>query len=386
MSGMGNQIEHLVIGGGPAGSMLAMNLGAAGRQVVLLEKERAPHHKVCGEFLSREAVLYLEQAGIEPRQLGAAEITRVRLTSGKRTVEAPLPFTALSLSRLALDEALLTRAQQAGCEVRRGAVAERLAMANSAWCVQLRRSENIHAKTVFLATGKHDLHAWERRGGSQSDLVGFKMHWRLSPAQTAALRGAMELFLFPAGYGGLSLIEDETANLCFVVRRRRLAALGGWTELLRSICHQSPLLRERLSNATACWTKPLAISPIPYGYLDGAADGLWRVGDQAAVIPSFTGDGMSIALHSGRLAAEMYLAGSSPEEYARCLSHQLSGSMRFASMLSRAMVTAGGRIVAPLLLTPLPGAMERIASLTRIPDRALPWVRGQSPSAPVPIG
>lgn len=368
---MRNTIENLVIGGGPAGSMLAVRLAAAGHRVVLLEKEREAHHKVCGEFLSREAVAYLEHAGIEPLELGACAINRVRLTSGKRTVEAQLPFTALSLSRLVLDEALLQRAQEAGCEVRRGAFAERLARQDCGWLVRLRSMDTIQAESVFLATGKHDLHAWERRGGTQTDLVGFKMHWRLAPAQIDALRGAMELFLFRGGYGGLSIVEEDDANLCLVVQRKRLAALGGWTELVKSMYEELPLLGERLENAAACWTKPIAISPIPYGYVSAPADGMWRVGDQTAVIPSFTGDGMSIALHSGALAAEMYLAGRSAKEYAHCLAGQLRGGMRFSSFLSQAMVTSAGRIVAPFLFTPLPNALGQIASLTRIPSHAL---------------
>ncbi len=61
-----NSVENLVIGGGLAGSMAAMRLAAANREVLLLEKEREPHHKVCGEFLSAEAIHYLRQAGIEP--------------------------------------------------------------------------------------------------------------------------------------------------------------------------------------------------------------------------------------------------------------------------------------------------------------------------------
>jgi len=56
-----NSIENLVIGGGPAGSMLALRLAGSGREVRLLEKEREPHHKVCGEFLSAEAVEYLRR-------------------------------------------------------------------------------------------------------------------------------------------------------------------------------------------------------------------------------------------------------------------------------------------------------------------------------------
>lgn len=376
MSGGRDAVEHLVIGGGPAGTMLAMRLAAAGREVVLLEKEREAHDKVCGEFLSREAVAYLGQAGIEPQDLGARAIERVRLTSGRRTVEAQLPFTAFSLSRRVLDQTLLERAREAGCEVRRGAFVERLEACDRGrldrgWFVRLRGGDTIRTKVVFLATGKHDVNAWERVGGSQTDLVGFKMHWKLTQAQREILRGVMELFLFRGGYGGLALVEDGTANLCVVVRRRRLHELGGWSELLAGMRREAPGLRERLEDAVPFWARPLAISPIPYGYLSGAADGIWRVGDQAAVIPSFTGDGMSIALHSGVLAAEMYLEGKGAEEYARCLEKHLRTGMRFASGLSQAMVTVGGRVMAPFLLSVAPGAMGRIAAGTRIPEGAL---------------
>ena len=369
---MRDAVEHLVIGGGPAGSMLAMRLAAAGREVVLLEKEREARDKVCGEFLSREAVAYLGQVGIEPRDLGACAIQRVRLTSGRRTVEARLPFTALSLSRRVLDETLLERAREAGCEVQRGAFVDKLEEARDrGWFVRLRGGATIQAKVVFLATGKHDVNAWERVGGSQADLVGFKMYWKLTPAHMEGLRGTMELFLFRGGYGGLSLVEDGRANLCLVVRRRRFRELGGWSELLAAMRHEAPALRERLEDAVPRWARPLAISPIPYGYLRAAADGIWRVGDQAAVIPSFTGDGMSIALHSGALAAEMYLDGKGAEEYARCLEDHLRGGMRFACGLSRAMVTVGGQVMAPSLLSLVPDAMRRIAAGTRIPDGAL---------------
>ena len=81
----------------------------------------------------------------------------------------------------------------------------------------------------------------------------------------------MELFLFRGGYGGLSLVEDGIANLCLVVRRNTLRRLGGWAELLHSMQSELPALHDRLTNATPCWPKPLAISPIPYGHLGGPA-------------------------------------------------------------------------------------------------------------------
>ena len=104
-------IENLVIGGGLAGSMLAIRLADAGRPVTLLEKERTAQHKVCGEFLSPEAVDYLHQVHIDPLRLGAQQIRGVRLSSRRTVAESPLPFTALSLSRFALDQALLARAE-----------------------------------------------------------------------------------------------------------------------------------------------------------------------------------------------------------------------------------------------------------------------------------
>lgn len=364
-------VENLVIGGGPAGSMVAMRLADAGCRVTLLEKERTPHHKVCGEFLSREAVEHLHRAGIDPAELGAASIHIVRLSSGRRAVEAALPFEALSLSRCVLDEALLAHSLEKGCGVQRGVLVEKIAADGGEWFVQLHGKRSIRAHTVFLATGKHELHGWDRAGGKQCDLVGFKMHWKLNPTESGRLRDAMELFLFPGGYGGLSLIEGDLANLCLVVRRSRLRRLGGWPELLGAVLSENSDLSERMHGASPLWRRPLAISSIPYGYLAERRDGVWRVGDQAAVIPSFTGDGISIALHSGSLAAQMYLAGKSAEEYHRELRLQLSRGMSLATMLSRAMITDLGRTLAPPALSVLPNAMRWIASSTRIPERAL---------------
>jgi flavin-dependent dehydrogenase len=373
-------VDNLVIGGGLAGSMVAMRLTAAGRSVTVLEKERFPHHKVCGEFLSREALDYLRQVGVDPLALGAARIRFVRFSSKERAVESALPFTALSLSRFTLDQAMLARAEEGGCTVERGMFVDGLMRSGNLWSAQLRDREPLRAHAVFLASGKHDLRGWSRPDTGQSDLVAFKLHWQLEPAQTKALRDFIELFLFPGGYGGLSLVEGDEANLCLVVRRARLRTLGGWSELLASVLKENRLMRERLRAAKALWDRPLALSSIPYGYLANTASGIWQVGDQAAVIPSFTGDGMSIALHSAALAAEMYLTGDSPQQYSRRLHGQLGRAMTLATLLSRALGTGTARNLAPICLSLFPGAMQWIAASTRIPDQAR--VANQ---APVPL-
>jgi flavin-dependent dehydrogenase len=227
------------------------------------------------------------------------------------------------------------------------------------------------ARTVFLATGKHDLRGWRRTSGVQCDLVGLKMHWRLNAAETQALRGFMDLFLFSGGYGGLALIDNDVANLCLVVRRTRLRKLGGWPQLLGALIEEDAHIGRRLAGARALWERPLAISSIPYGYMSDRNSDAWCVGDQAAVIPSFTGDGMAIALHSGALAAEMCLDGRSAEQHQRELRSQLRKGMLLATTLSRAMVTTAGRELAPLALGLLPQAIGWIAKSTRIPREAL---------------
>jgi menaquinone-9 beta-reductase len=362
--------DHLVIGGGPAGSMLALRLASAGRRVTVVEREPAAHDKVCGEFLSREALHYLELAGIDPLALGAQVIDTVRLSSGNKIASAPLPFQALSLSRRILDQALLARAAE-NCQIVRGVSVESLTADSNIWTAHLSSGKSLPATYVFVATGKHDLRGFARPAGRQSDLIGFKMHWRLAPAQIAALRQTMDLYLFRSGYGGLSLIEDDVANLCFVVRRGVLRALGAWPALLDAILEGNRHLRQLLLGAEPLWPRPLAISPVPYGLLAAAPRGPWCVGDQAAVIPSFTGDGISIALHSGVLAAEMFLAGQSAADFHRTLHAQLRRSIHLATALSRAAVTAPGRIAALPAVALFPRAMQAIARSTRIPERAM---------------
>ncbi len=363
--------EHLVIGGGPAGSTVAVRLAGSGHDVVLLEREPGAHHKVCGEFLSREAVGYLEQAGVDPIALGAVVIRNLRLSSGRKVVEAPLPFQALSLSRCVLDEALLVRAEGAGCRVARGFSVESLKPHGDQWLASLSNGATMRARNVFLATGKHNLRGFPRSPAKQADLIGFKLHWRLALPQIESLRECMELFLFDGGYGGLALIENDIANLCLVARRSRLRRHGAWPELFAAILNENSHLRSILEGASPLWPRPLAISPIPYGYLARESAGLWRVGDQAAVIPSFTGDGISIALHSGALAAQMYLAGKSSDDYQHSLHDQLRRSMSLATRLSQVVTSNGGRALALPVLSLFQNALPWIATATRIPESSL---------------
>jgi flavin-dependent dehydrogenase len=364
--------DALVIGGGLAGAALAQQLAAAGRAVVLVERQHGPHHKVCGEFLSGEAVLYLRQLGVDPVALGALPVGSLSVARRGEARRCRLPFPALSLSRRRLDEAVLSRAAAAGAVLRRGAGVRALERHGACWHARLEDGGVAEGREVFLATGKHDLRGWRRPPGRQPDLLGFKMHLRLTPAEAAALGDGVEIGLFPGGYAGLQPVEEGGANLCLLVRQGAFARLGGkWPALLRHIAQACPHLARRLEGSRPLWDRPLAIAAIPYGFVQQNGGSCWRLGDQAAVIPSFAGEGMSIALHSARLAAGCFLRGETAAAFQHRLAGDVSALVGRATLLSRLLVSGAGQGLLLAGLQGLPSALTATARLTRLPARAL---------------
>lgn len=357
----------LILGGGLAGAAAAIHLARAGCDVLLLEREQGPHDKVCGEFLSYEAQDELRDLGVDLNALDAVPIDRVAVAGKRSRTGTDLDFRGLSLSRRVLDEAVLDRAVAAGAQVRRGVRATTLERAGSGWAVGTDRGETLTTRDLFLATGKHDLRGWRRAPGPQPDLLGFKMYWRLAGSRD--LDRTVELHLFPSGYAGLQMVEGGRANLCLVVHKGAFAAMGGrWEALLAHLFRESPRLAARLRGAEPCHARPFAIAAIPYGLVQRPGDGIWRLGDQATVIPSFTGEGMSLALHSARRAAAFFMAGRGAGEYQERLARDLGGQVRRSTLASRALVAPFSQAVIDRTMTPM--LMRWMLRMTRIPAGA----------------
>jgi len=337
-----------IIGGGIAGAAAACHLARAGHAPLVIEREGEAHHKICGEFLSVETVAELRGLGIEPLALGAKAIGEVRLIHGRRIARTRLPFDALSLSRHRLDEALLARAVSLGARVERGRGVARVA-------------DVANKNGVFVATGKHALRGVERaRGGG---LTGLKMYYRLAPAQAAALGNAVELILFAGGYAGLQLVEDGIANLCLLTRNPADGLTGAVV--------RAPHLQARLAGAEPLLARPMAIANLPYGMVaapEPEHTGRFRLGDQFAMIPSFTGDGMGLALSTARWAAEAWLERGSngADDYARVARHRVRGQVRLATGLAEVGLLRGIGPIVAAIAGALPGAMRGLALATRV--------------------
>ena len=260
------------------------------------------------------------------------------------------------------------------------------------WIAALGDGGRIESPAVVLATGKHDLRGQCRPWRGARPFIGFKMHCWLRADQAAALGDAVELFLYDGGYAGLQPIETGAANLCFITTAESIrGGSDAWTAAVAQLRRAAPTLAIRLRDVRLLWPRPASIARVPYGYFcadHAAADGLYRVGDQAAVIPSFTGEGVAIALRSARLAAAAVLAGDGAERYAAALRSELLGPLRRSGLIAAAIRHRPLRGLG-LGLAALPGVPRVLAHLSRLdplPPPAISALSGTTPVSKASIG
>ena len=359
------QTPALIVGGGPAGAIAAIRLARAGCPHLLVERSRETGDALCGGFLSWRTLDSLASLGVEPDMLGPARVTRVRLFAGDAVAEAPLPRPAHAVSRRHLDSLLLARAVEAGAAIERGVTVKSI----ESRAARLGDGAEIVGDALFLASGKHDIRGLARPESARGSDPTLGLRVRLGPSATLnrLIADAIELHLFDRGYAGLVMQEDGTANLCMAVHRSRLTEAGDPEKLLFALAAELPRLGERLAWRTE--SRIDAIANVPYGWRQRAGEaGIFRLGDQAGVIPSLAGEGMGIAIASGIRAAECYIAGgpAAGPDYQRSLSRDLTRPMRVAGLIR----TAAERPAVSRALLPIarafPNVIEMIARATRI--------------------
>lgn len=297
--------------------------------------------------------------GIEPK--GHA-VTQLSLFAGERTVRVPLPGPAIGLSRRSLDGMMRDVATDRGAGVETG-VAVREISNNE---VHVSDGATLKADAIFLATGKHDIRGTMRPRHDPDPALGLRIRIPPSPHLNALIGDAIELHLFDRGYAGLVLQEDGSANLCLAVRKSRLAEAGGRPEqLLEQIGNGTPL-GDRLAFGDVMTAD--AIAAIPYGWRAGStAPGLFRLGDQAAVIPSLAGEGIGIAVASGMAAATAYAVRgpAASVDYQRTFAGRTRRPVGIATMLWHAAEHPFLARLAMPLITGFPGLANLAATLTR---------------------
>lgn len=301
------EYDVAVVGGGLAGCAASILLAERGHSVALLEKGSFPRHKLCGEFLSPEVQESFRNLGIleDVKAAGAHEMDRACITAPSGTTfRCDLPGTAIGLSRYILDQMLFDRARSAGADASDGTrVTDIRGSLDEGFTVEA-DSKTISARVVLGAYGKRStLDRKLKRPflDRDSDLVAFKAHF-LGPSVPRTI----EIHAFPGGYCGVSHVEDERVNVCWIGRAESLKEDGGRPEeMMRRSLRQNPLLDERLRGAERVTDSFYAVSQVSLDAKSAFTNDVCMIGDTAGMIAPLCGDGMAMALSSAEIAAPL---------------------------------------------------------------------------------
>ncbi len=384
-----NRCDALVIGAGPAGSTAALALARAGWSVVVVEKAAFPRRKVCGEHISATTWPVLRGLGVaaelEPR--AGPAVRRVGFFSGDSTIEAPMPHPGgdwgRAIGRDLLDASLLERAREAGARVMQPFAVEAVERTRDGFTVSLREprggsGREAHARILIDAHG-----SWERdvamtsprSAAAPSDLLGFKAHFL--GARLAA--GLMPLVLFPGGYGGLVESDSQRVSFSCCVRRDVLAharstrpGQSAGDALLAHAMASCRGLREALAPARrdGAW---LAAGPIRPGIRARADAGIFAVGNAAGEAHPLVAEGISMAIQSSWLLAEVLGAHSdfsaaalevAGREYAARWRRHLAMRVRAAGLFAAFTAHPAGAAASAQVLSRIPRLLSLGARAT----------------------
>ena len=288
-----SHFDLVVIGGGPGGCSAAISAARKGASVLLLERSVFPRHKVCGEFVSPESLPLLQELlGNEKFEtLQSLAIVRVEISAGAQNFHIPVMPAASSITRFILDNALWEAAVISGAVCKQKVAASQVSGEGP---FKITTSQgDFSAQTVIDATGR-----WSNLNAavetSASKLLGIKGHFCGN-----SRNNIVHLYFFAGGYCGIQPLQGGRVNVCAMVRADAASKLD-----------QVFALHPQLLAESRDWTPlmdPVYTSPLIFREPNPALGSVLRVGDAAGFVDPFTGDGIALALHSGKVAADNIL-------------------------------------------------------------------------------
>lgn len=298
--------DVLIIGGGLAGLISARQLAAAGLQVLLIEKNNFPFHKVCGEYISNEVTPFLRSIDAFPEMLRPSAIRRLLLSSNSgRQAQMDLELGGFGISRYAFDHFLYRKALEAGVDFRLKTKVEKIILEGDHFAVSLAGGEKLNARLVIGAYGKRtrlDKQLQRKFIQKHSPYIGVKYHVKHDfPEDLIALHN------FPGGYCGVCTIEDDTVNLCYLSTRENLKKCGNIQKMEKEVLCRNPHLKKIFEEAKFLYDRPRVINEVSFAPKEAVSGHVLMTGDAAGLITPLCGNGMAMAIHSSKVLSDLII-------------------------------------------------------------------------------
>ncbi|MGF1922930.1 MAG: NAD(P)/FAD-dependent oxidoreductase [Bacteroidia bacterium] len=300
---MQNELDVLVIGGGLAGLTAALHLQKSGVNVTVIEKNAYPSHKVCGEYISNEVLPYLKWLDLDIERLNANILTLLQLTTVKgKSITAKLPLGGFGISRHELDLFLYQHLINRGVTIiKDSAVA--IEFVGDSFSVALRSGKTLSATHVIGAYGKRssiDMKLGRSFVQRKSPFLAVKGHYIGDfPKDVVAIHN------FKGGYCGVSKVENDKINICYLTNYRTFRQYKNITTYQENVLYQNKNLEKIFEQCTALFEEPLVVGQLYFGEKQRIENHILMVGDSAGLIHPLCGNGMAMAIHSAKIAAEL---------------------------------------------------------------------------------
>ncbi|AWH86032.1 FAD-dependent oxidoreductase [Flavobacterium album] len=293
--------DVLIVGGGLAGLTAGIHLSQKGLSVTIIERTSYPKHKVCGEYISNEVMPYLKWLGADVSFLNPVSISKFEFSSVTgHPVTAQLPLGGFGVSRYALDNYLCEKAKENGCKVILGEV-KGVNFIDDKFYVE--SSDAIYTSKIVLgAFGKRsniDKEMNREFIQKKSPWLAVKGHYKGEfPNDTVALHN------FPGGYCGVSKVENDVVNVCYLADYETFKKYKNIEEFQLEVLYKNKNLKAILENSTPLFDKPLTISQVSFDKKLPVENHILMMGDTAGLIHPLCGNGMAMAIHSAKVASE----------------------------------------------------------------------------------
>jgi flavin-dependent dehydrogenase len=367
--------DVIIIGGGLSGLITAIELGRGGLDVLLIEKKSYPQHRVCGEYISNEVLDYLKSIGFDPFSIGAKKLSRFQLSSNSGNIaEIKLPLGGFGLSRYAFDEALYNIALQHSVSFCLNDIAEIIEEEKGLYAVKTQKGNLFHARLIIGTQGKRSgLDKSLKRPfiNNRTAYFAVKGHYKGDfPDDLVSLHN------FKGGYCGLSMIENGHINVCYLCWDSQLKKYGDIGSMEKQLLSHNPFLKKVFNEWEPVFKTPLTISQIYFNQKDLLSNGILMSGDAAGLIYPLCGNGMAMAIHSGKILSELVLEYSNDkfsrleleQKYQKEWKRNFSGRLFAGSTLQHFF---GNTIVsgtAVRLLKTFPGIGKKVIQATHGKD------------------